>query len=521
MIKKNTIKYIIALLVAVSANNSMASRLRGLTDAEQRGYEVVDTQYRSKGWTEKNTMNYSFKSGAGKIGYTLETNGDCTVTPDGGLAWLHKLKVPHVDDVYNMGKWLKVEKNHYVGAINAIKLHDTSDIFQETLGVALTSMQGINPDGTLTDPQGELKTLLGMLKGSGLPPSATRLVVHYFAPENFDGNNGAVVMLPGSKGVRETEIKQAQELVKNGVSCLILNPIGTAGIRSTIEDQLKKVSFYSNAISLQIALNLLSQSPYVNSNNLVLYGKSIGASQTVISLSPEVEHVMGDLYIKPRHVHLEDLAPVIKSVEMDKAAFWTTDILITGGVNDDYTREFKLDNFLAMYAPKGSPLQNIGKDFHSGHHDATAITVDTPTYALGPYEIDLAKLYGLFTVQMTLSIPELVQMLSAIIAPGTTNEQMGQKFGEFCEKIMGGTKDNYTGKLKLEIIDIPVFPKTDNPSAALKKIDIDVKTGDKLGPIAVSDTMNKLPKGATLGAEYGKIIQLRNKVITDLIKYTQ
>ncbi|HBN21830.1 MAG TPA: hypothetical protein DD412_01155 [Holosporales bacterium] len=432
--------------------------------------------FASLGEEDDNTVPFHFKLGA----------GDPNVkNPNGTKAHVLERNIPCIDSL-DPDVWLEVHNNpftgvtHYLGALPSINLNPTTNIFLEYLQFAF--LPQIKKGGKLSEEDTIYSKTFKMIQ----PAPISNVGCHFFMPSEIAEGAGVVLLMPGSKGARLSEIKRAKDYAKQGVPCLIPDFVSTArtnnklGGNSTIGNQLA-VSFFGNALSILLLHNTLQEWDAIDPEKVVWDCESIGSTQALLALMPEVVAKFEEDFIPPAYMMLNDFAPVLTTLSFKESPFWAIPKTIWGGEKDKFTPLSQVEEFLRQ-GPLDHPTL---LEKHDGFHDARSLDGDTIGQKGGTYDLKDATNYTGLCAFMKSSIEEIRDSVKHL---GVDTDEGG---------IMGALETpfgNFRLHLRLENTD--------------------------LSPMEVSDRIRLLPKGATFGpGSQRKATELRNEVLKTVLEY--
>jgi len=308
----------------------------------------------------------------------------------------------------------------------------------------------------------------------------------FFMPEEIAEGAGFVLLLPGSKGARLSEILRAQEYAIKGIPCLIPDFVSTARSNdsldgnSTIGNQLA-VSFFGNALSIIGFHHMIQEWGDIDNTKIVWDCESIGSTQALLALAPEVIGKFEEDFIPPAFIALNDLAPVLTTTLLKESLFWSIPKIIWGGEADEFTPLSQVEDFLSQ----GHLNHPTVLKKHPGHHDGRSVDGDTLNQEGGTYLLDNATNYTGLRASM----------------------------GTPVSTIRNSIKD-----LGIDTEAGVIMTTLEAPLSNLK-LHLEVEDVD-LTPLQVSDRIRLLPKGATFGpGSQEKAKALRKEVITAVIKH--
>ena len=469
-------------------------------------------------------ISYSLKLGAGRPGETH---------PNGKKAYvLNYDRIPYVNSMKNLEEWLYVGGGHYMGAIRAIDMTSTSNIPNEWIQLAFCPP--IQEDGTLSTEKTPFSQTFNMLnelfREDNLSKALqeTRVVAHLFMPETPTEDAGAVLHIPGSKRVGYTQLKKGERCSKEGIPCFMLDFIGTEDSRSTVTDQLT-VSFFARALSILIGHQLLQSLDSVNPHRIVWDTESIGSTQALVALLPEVLSKFGNDFILPCHLAMNDLAPILTSPLLEDSPFWEIPKTIWGGRNDEFTPLDQVRLFLGDY--ENNPL--IILLVHNGYHDARAYNPDTSQQTGGPYDIERAVNYTGLWAHINIPIEAFREAITTAAANGAEldNETIMEAIDPLLEdlrltlspeglelmrdSLLQG-RGRKTWLKKFQAAAEEAGAEAWDESMPLPQVSIDLK------PTEVPDLLRLLPQGATFGPTSAEEARdLREEVIQTVLQYVR
>lgn len=428
---------------------------------------------------EDNTTPFNYKMGAGNPN---ERN------PNGTTASVFKKHIPKVTSL-NPDEWLKVYHDRemrftqYLGAHPSLNLNPTTNIFLEYFQFAL--LPEIKRGGKLSEEETIFTKAFNI---NGIKPKNLKGHVgcHLFLPDEIAEGSGAVLVLPGSKGGRESELMFCMRLANRGIPSLMPDFVSTAKTNetlfgnSTISDQLT-VSFFGNALSIMLMHHTLQSWDKINNKRIVWVCESIGSTQALLALSQEIIDKFEAPFIPPAHLTMNDLAPVLTTSSIKTSPFWTISKTIFGGKADEFTPLSQVEDFLSS----GPPDQPTTLKKHDGYHDARSLNEDTPGQEGGTYHLGDAKNYTGLCALMKPSIEALRDPLKHLDTSADADTIMAAIEAPFSSQRL---------YLRLENVD--------------------------LESSQVMDRIRQLPKGATFGpGSQTEARKLRNERIEITLKY--
>lgn len=428
---------------------------------------------------DKKTVPFHFKLGAGdpKVANDNGTEANlfmfnipCVVSPDTSK-WFH------------LGFDTTRTVKHYMGALPSLSLNPTTNIFLEHLQLAF--LPQIKKGGRLSQEE----TIFSKTFNTLMQKDPTSHVgCHFYMPEEIAEGAGIVLLLPGSNGARFSDIDRALAYARQGIPCLIPDFVSTAKTNktlrrnSTIQNQLA-VSFFGNALSILSLHHVLQGWDAIDPTKIVWDCESIGATQALLALSPEVIAKFEEDFIPPAFIALNDFAPVLITSALKESPFWTIPKTIWGGTADEFTPLSQVEEFL----DRGPEIQATTLIKHDGYHDARSLDEDTLHQEGGTYELKDATNYTGLCAYMTPSVDEVRKTVEGL--------DIGADAGE----IMGALEIPFNNsRLHLELEDVDLAPQE------------------------VARRVTQLPKGAIFGpTSKEKATELRNEVIAAVLKYAK
>ena len=426
---------------------------------------------------DENTVPFHFKLGAGN---PEKEN------PNGTKPFLLEYDVPCVDSLDHR-TWLKGANNpftkvtHYLGALPSLNLNPTTNIFLEYLQFAF--LPQIKKGGALSEDETIFTKAFNLFKPEKL---LGHVGCHFFMPDEIAEGAGVVLLLPGSKGARLSEIARAKEYARKGIPCLMPDFVSTArtnnvlGGNSTIGNQLA-VSFFGNALSIMLLHHTLQEWDNIDNKKIIWDCESIGSTQALLALMPEVIAKFEEDFIPPAYMILNDFAPVLTTCSFKDSSFWTIPKTIWGGQKDKFTPLSQVKEFLT-HGPLNHPT--LLKE-HDGYHDARSVDGDTLQQEGGTYDLLKATNYTGLCAFVNSPIKTLRDSVKDL--------DIGSEAGV----IMGALETPFSD-LKLHL--------------RLEDVDLD--------PMAVMRRIRLLPKGATFGpGSQEKAKELRKEVKDTVLKH--
>lgn len=104
----------------------------------------------------------------------------------------------------------------------------------------------------------------------------TEITTHLFLPES-SYPHPIVVMVPGSLGISDNNVKAATALVDAGIACCLIDPFTDRGVSSTVANQAQ-YSFAASAWDVLAVVNELSGREYIDNDRIGAQGHSRGGT---------------------------------------------------------------------------------------------------------------------------------------------------------------------------------------------------------------------------------------------------
>ena len=104
----------------------------------------------------------------------------------------------------------------------------------------------------------------------------TEITAHLFLPESSDPHP-IVVMVPGSLGISDNNVKAATSLVDAGIACCLIDPFTDRGVSSTISNQAQ-YSFAASAWDVLAVANELTGRENIDKDRIGAQGHSRGGT---------------------------------------------------------------------------------------------------------------------------------------------------------------------------------------------------------------------------------------------------
>ncbi len=427
---------------------------------------------------DKKTVPFHFKLGAG-VPMVPNDNGT-----EANLFTFNKIPCvvsPDTSKWFPLGYDKTLTVKHYMGALPSISLNPTTNIFLEYLQLAF--LPQIKKGGRLSQEETIFSKTFNMLMQKD---PTSHVGCHLYMPEEIAEGAGVVLLLPGSKGARFSEIERALAYASQGIPCLIPDFVSTAKTNkelrgnSTIQNQLA-VSFFGNALSILLLHHVLQGWDAIDPTKIVWDCESIGATLALLALSLKANFEVD--FIPPVFIAMNDLAPVLITSDIENSPFWTIPKTIWGGTADEFTPLSQVEDFLN----RGPEIQATTLIKHDGYHDARSLDEDTPHQEGGTYELKDATIYTDLCAYMTPSVDEVRKTFE--------NLDIGVEEGEIM-----GVVENIFEELRLHL--------------ELENVD--------LAPQEVARRVTQLPKGTTFGpTSKEKATELRNEVIAAVLKHAK
>ncbi len=464
------------------------------------------------------TVAYSFKAGAGRPG---------TIHPNGRQAHTLRYEVPvvtaeQIQDL-DLESFLEVSHNnavvHYVFAFKRPKGTMSSNTFSEHIQFAV--MPEIGSNLRMGTAPSNLKTATDLINGFfeaqpfSEPLKEENVIMHLFISDERIEDSGAVLLNPGSKGARVSELSKGEAYARAGFPCLIPDIVGSEQKASIVDNQLQE-SMLANGTFVQICHRLLSGMKGVNREKIIWHGESIGTAQILAALMPEIIDIFEEAFVPPTFIALNDFATTLITTGYNDSPIWDIPTRISGGTKDNFTSLDQVYAFLKAHNPKGEndPLKVVVE--HGQGHDSGTYAIDNMDQEEGAYNLENALNYNGLWASLTGSMSKIRAAVITLDDPSKLIPLMGPYMEEKLNlhpvglEIMrqnlldyrkNGVDDNIEGKIGYFVKGI---------SSSVKGYIIDDVVPDGVyafNPLQASDFLKCFPAGAFFGSESEEIAE--------------
>lgn len=305
---------------------------------------------------------------------------------------------------------------HWVHSVPALRMNPSTNIFMEYMQRLF--MPSLAPKGRFKTPLSPEEHLAAAIPICMEFPSIQEVdqFVHLYEPEAAVAKNKSVLIVPGSKKARLTELYRSQALAREGYRVAVMDYVAGSDASSTVSNQLSE-SLDANAINVLLAVQWMQEK--YGAHDMAIQGNSVGSQHVQHAFDPELlakVPTMTDIVPRIKLLQFNDFAGPLIPFDVTRSTLKAQDVVKHVGTKDYFTSLDHVQRSVAHYEID----QNVVKG-RDGAHDLCCAE-DLP-HEGSPYFLANAKNYSALLASMPMMLEAVQGALSATIAeaPGENN----------------------------------------------------------------------------------------------------
>ncbi len=268
-------------------------------------------------------------------------------------------------------------------------------------------------------------------------PTETHQFGHFHKAHDVVKQDEAILIIPGSKKTRITELHRAQKLAGEGYAVFMMDQLVSdhpedGHTKSTIANQLDQ-SLDAAAFNVQLTHLWLQNKGY---NKISWECESVGSIYAQHALDPSLLSKMPPGYKPPVHIHFNDCPQPLVSLAFDGSLLKDIPLTISIATEDDYTSKAHVEMFLKHLQGTDEDLPNVTVVEHKGYHDQS-LKFDAADQKEEAYYLADATVYSTLMVSLPSMQDQVHEALTATLEAADVPPTTPQHFQALLDPLMG------------------------------------------------------------------------------------